>query len=178
MAKKPKTGGAAFEASKERIKSFLERHEQFDKEKSDVAETLKELKAEFKADGFDVKMLVKAAKLKRADGDKQSEADMILTTYLEAIGQESLLGGDMGPGRAGPPGDADKKVNDFIRRFNAIEDEAAELAEQIKELKSEYKNDGYDVPTLTKIVALRKMDPEKLEAENAIFDLYKTAAKI
>lgn len=70
---------------------------------------------------------------------------------------------------------AGQRIKSFVERIERLEQEKADLAEDIKEIYAEVKAVGFDVKILRKIIALRKMDPEKRSEEQAILELYMTA---
>ena len=63
----------------------------------------------------------------------------------------------------------------FVERFERLEAEKQEIADQQKDVMSEAKARGYDTKVLRKIVALRKQDPADRQEEEAIFDMYREA---
>ena len=66
-------------------------------------------------------------------------------------------------------------LRQIIERIERLEEEKAEVAEQIKEVYAEAKGTGFDTKTLKKVVKLRAMDPDQLSEEEAMLDLYKSA---
>lgn len=69
------------------LKSIIERIERLELEKSEVAEQIKEVFAEAKGNGFDVKILRKVVRLRKQDRAKRQEEDAILDLYLSALGE-------------------------------------------------------------------------------------------
>ncbi|MBL4927277.1 DUF2312 domain-containing protein [Fuscibacter oryzae] len=67
------------------------------------------------------------------------------------------------------------ELKQFIERFEHLEAEKKDLAEQQKELMAEAKGRGYDTKILRKIVALRKRQPDDIAEEEAVLELYKQA---
>lgn len=63
----------------------------------------------------------------------------------------------------------------FIERFERLDAEKKELANQQKEVMAEAKSRGYDTKVLRRIVALRKMDPQEVSEAEAVLELYKEA---
>lgn len=63
----------------------------------------------------------------------------------------------------------------FIERFERLEAEKKDIADQQKEVMAEAKGRGYDVRVLRKLVALRKKDPAEISEEEAVLELYKEA---
>lgn len=67
------------------------------------------------------------------------------------------------------------ELRQFIERFEQLESEKKDVAEQQKELMAEAKGRGYDTKALRKIIALRKKKPDEIAEEEAVLDLYKAA---
>lgn len=70
---------------------------------------------------------------------------------------------------------AQGQLRSIIERVERLEQEKAEVAEQIKEVFSEAKGNGFDVKILRKVIRLRRMDRGKRLEEEAITDLYMSA---
>ena len=70
---------------------------------------------------------------------------------------------------------AQGQLKSIIERIERLEQERAEVAEQIKEVFAEAKGNGFDVKTLRKVVRIRKQDRAKRQEEEAILDLYLAA---
>ena len=69
------------------LKSIIERIERLEVEKGEIAEQIKEVKAEAKGNGFDVKIIAKVIRLRKQDRAKRQEEEAILDLYLAAIGE-------------------------------------------------------------------------------------------
>jgi uncharacterized protein (UPF0335 family) len=72
-------------------------------------------------------------------------------------------------------GVAANQLRSFVERIERLEEEKKALAEDIKEVYSEAKGSGFDVKILRKIVSLRKKDPDEIDEEEALLDVYKRA---
>lgn len=73
------------------------------------------------------------------------------------------------------PAATNKQLLAFIQRVENVEVELAERQEDRKQIYAEARSCGFDVPTMKKIVTLRKMDEhDRLEAE-ALLDTYMRA---
>jgi uncharacterized protein (UPF0335 family) len=72
-------------------------------------------------------------------------------------------------------GTAQTQLKSIIERVERLEQEKAEISEQIKEVFAEAKGNGFDVKILRKIVRIRKQDRAKRMEEEAILDLYLSA---
>lgn len=69
-----------------RIRSFVERVEQLDAELAEIAEQKKkEVFAEAKGEGFDVKILKEIIKIRKQDKDERDEHESLLDTYMRAL---------------------------------------------------------------------------------------------
>ncbi|MGA8771917.1 MAG: DUF2312 domain-containing protein [Rhodomicrobium sp.] len=71
-----------------RILSFVERIEHLDTELQELNESKKEVFAEAKAEGFDVKILKEVIKLRKQDQDERDERDTLLDLYMRAMETE------------------------------------------------------------------------------------------
>lgn len=69
-----------------RLKTIIERVERLEEDKAAVAADIKEVFAEAKGEGFDVKILRKVVRLRKQDKAKRMEEEAILDLYLSAIG--------------------------------------------------------------------------------------------
>ena len=67
------------------------------------------------------------------------------------------------------------ELRQFIERFEQLESEKADVAEQQKELMAEAKGRGYDTKVMRKVIALRKRKPDEIAEEEAIMEMYKAA---
>jgi uncharacterized protein (UPF0335 family) len=90
------------------LKSVIERVERLEVEKAEVAEQIKEVFAEAKGNGFDVKVLRKVVRIRKMDRAKRQEEEAILDLYLSAIGEL----GDFTPA-APPPAEAEDDEEDI-----------------------------------------------------------------
>ncbi|MGZ3279349.1 MAG: nucleoid-associated protein GapR [Caulobacteraceae bacterium] len=69
-----------------RLKTIIERVERLEEEKAGIANDIKEVFAEAKGEGFDVKILRKVVRLRKQDKAKRQEEEALLDLYLAAIG--------------------------------------------------------------------------------------------
>jgi uncharacterized protein (UPF0335 family) len=67
------------------------------------------------------------------------------------------------------------ELRQFVERYEQLEAEKKDVAENQKELMAEAKGRGYDTKILRKIVALRKRTADDIAEEESILELYKTA---
>ena len=67
------------------------------------------------------------------------------------------------------------ELRQFVERYEQLEAEKKEIADQQKEVMAEAKGRGYDTRVLRKIVALRRRKPDDIAEEEAVLELYKAA---
>lgn len=70
---------------------------------------------------------------------------------------------------------ASDELRAFIERFERLDAEKKDIADQQKEVMAEAKGRGYDTKILRKIVGLRKREPSEISEEEAVLELYKEA---
>ena len=68
-----------------RIRSFIERIEQIDSELQALNEGKKEVFAEAKNEGFDVKILKEIIKIRKQDEEEREEHETLMDVYMRAI---------------------------------------------------------------------------------------------
>ena len=69
------------------LKTIIERIERLEEDKAAVMADLKEVFAEAKGNGFDVKILRKVVRIRKQDRAKRQEEEQLLDLYLSAIGE-------------------------------------------------------------------------------------------
>ena len=67
------------------------------------------------------------------------------------------------------------ELRQFIERFERLEAEKRDIADQQKEVMAEAKGRGYDTKVMRKVIALRKRDKDDIAEEEAVLDMYKEA---
>ena len=72
--------------AKSQLKSIIERIEKLEEEKKTIADDIKDVYAEGKGNGFDVKALRTIIRLRKQDVDERQEQETILETYMQALG--------------------------------------------------------------------------------------------
>ena len=77
---------AATRFAKDHLKAFVERVERLEEEKKTIADDIRDVYAEAKGNGFDVKALRQVVRLRKQDKDERAEHEAILETYLQALG--------------------------------------------------------------------------------------------
>lgn len=75
------------EATREKLKQTVARIERLEEEKTELAGQIKDVYAEAKAFGFDVKALRQIIRMRKTDRQEREELEMVLETYLLALGE-------------------------------------------------------------------------------------------
>ncbi len=70
----------------DRLRSFIERIERLEEEKKGIQDDIKEIYAEAKGTGFDVKIMRQIIRLRKMDNADRQEQETILELYLQALG--------------------------------------------------------------------------------------------
>jgi uncharacterized protein (UPF0335 family) len=86
---------AAFDASPDvltstargRLRTIVERLERLEEDKAAIAGDMKEVFAEAKGEGYDVKALRKILTIRKQDKAKRQEEEAIVDLYLSALGE-------------------------------------------------------------------------------------------
>jgi uncharacterized protein (UPF0335 family) len=72
--------------AKEQLKAIIERIERLEVEKKTIADDIKDIYAEAKGNGFDVRALKTIIKIRKQDVNERQEQETILETYMLALG--------------------------------------------------------------------------------------------
>lgn len=78
------------------------------------------------------------------------------------------------PIKANPDASA-QQLQQIIERRERLEQEKAEIADDIRDVNSEAKAIGFDVKTITAIIAMRKMNPDLRREAEMVMEAYKAA---
>ena len=72
--------------AKDHLKAFVERVERLEEEKKAIADDVRDVYAEAKANGFDVKAMRTVVRLRKLDVNERKEQEAVLEVYLHALG--------------------------------------------------------------------------------------------
>ena len=70
----------------DQLKSFVERIERLEVEAETISGDIKDVYAEAKANGFDVKILRQVIRLRKQDKSEREEMEALLELYMQALG--------------------------------------------------------------------------------------------
>ena len=76
----------AFAVTADELRQFIERAEQLEAEKKDIAEQAKEVLSEAKARGYDTKVIRKIIAMRKRDPADLAEEEAVLDVYKAALG--------------------------------------------------------------------------------------------
>ena len=74
-------------AAQGRLQTIIERLERLEEDKQAVMTDMKEVFAEAKGEGYDVKILRKVIRIRKQDKAKRQEEESITDLYLSALGE-------------------------------------------------------------------------------------------
>jgi uncharacterized protein (UPF0335 family) len=72
--------------AKDQLKAVIERIERLEEEKKAISDDIRDVYAESKGNGYDVKALRTIVRLRKQDPNERAEAETILETYMQALG--------------------------------------------------------------------------------------------
>ncbi|MBP6014284.1 MAG: DUF2312 domain-containing protein [Alphaproteobacteria bacterium] len=75
--------------AKDQLKSLVERVERLEEEKAALAGDIREVYAEAKGQGFDVKIMRQVIRIRKMDSNERDEQDALLDLYMSALGMAS-----------------------------------------------------------------------------------------
>ena len=78
----------AYSVTADELRQFVERYEHLESEKKDITDQQKEVMAEAKGRGYDVKAIRKLIALRKRKPDEIAEEQAVLDLYLQALGME------------------------------------------------------------------------------------------
>ena len=74
-------------AAQGRLRTIIERLERLEEDKQAIMTDMKEVFAEAKGEGYDVKILRKVIRIRKQDKAKRQEEEAILDLYMSALGE-------------------------------------------------------------------------------------------
>ncbi|WP_320141482.1 DUF2312 domain-containing protein [uncultured Cohaesibacter sp.] len=76
------TGGVAAD----QLRAFVERIERLEEEKKAISDDIKDVYAEAKGNGYDVKVMRQVVRMRKQDSNERQEMEALLDLYLHALG--------------------------------------------------------------------------------------------
>ena len=81
--------------AKDQLRSYIERIERLEEEKSALASDIREVYSEAKGTGFDTKIMRQVIRLRKLETADRIEQDAILDLYMSALGMHRDVGPDI-----------------------------------------------------------------------------------
>jgi uncharacterized protein (UPF0335 family) len=81
-----RTDEPATRFAKDQLKAIIERIERLEEEKKTISDDIRDVYAEAKGNGFDVKALRTLVRKRKQDPDERAQEETILETYMQALG--------------------------------------------------------------------------------------------
>jgi len=72
--------------AKDQLRAFVERIERLEEEKKTISDDIRDVYAEAKGNGYDIKALRAIIRLRKQDKNERQEHEAILETYMQALG--------------------------------------------------------------------------------------------
>jgi uncharacterized protein (UPF0335 family) len=82
----PMTMATADSVAADQLKALIERIERLEEEKAGIAGDIKDVYAEAKGNGFDIKVIRKIIGMRKRDHAERQEEEAILELYMQALG--------------------------------------------------------------------------------------------
>lgn len=79
-------GHNSAQLANDQLKAIIERIERLEEEKKTISDEIKDVYAEGKGNGYDVKALRTIIRMRKQDANERAEQETILETYLLALG--------------------------------------------------------------------------------------------
>ena len=70
----------------DQLRSIIERIERLEEEKKTISDDIRDVYAEAKGNGYDVKALRTIVRMRKQDANERQEQETILETYMQALG--------------------------------------------------------------------------------------------
>lgn len=80
--------------ARDQLRSIVERVERLEEEKKTIADDIKEVYGEAKANGFDTKTLRAVVRLRKQEAAERQEQEALLDLYMHALGMVPDTGGE------------------------------------------------------------------------------------
>ena len=80
--------------SSAQLKSFIERIERLEEEKAEIGDQIRDVFAEAKGTGFDIKIIRQVLKIRKMETQERLEQEELLDLYLTTIGMTAPVSND------------------------------------------------------------------------------------
>ncbi|MFA1688892.1 DUF2312 domain-containing protein [Candidatus Rickettsia barbariae] len=66
-----------------------------------------------------------------------------------------------------------EQLEQYISKIERLEQEKADLSQEVKDIFQDASSHGFDVKTMKSILKLKKLDKDKLAEQDAMLELYR-----
>jgi uncharacterized protein (UPF0335 family) len=73
--------------SPDQLRSFIDRLENLESEKTHIVEHIKDVLLEAKSQGFDIKIIKQILRIRKMDTQERMEQEELLQLYMQALGE-------------------------------------------------------------------------------------------
>jgi uncharacterized protein (UPF0335 family) len=80
------TEAPATRFAKDQLKSIIERIERLEEEKKTISDDIRDIYAEAKGNGYEVKALRTIVRMRKQDSDERRQQEAVLEAYMQALG--------------------------------------------------------------------------------------------
>ena len=103
-------------ASDDRLRLLIERVERLDEEKKGIGDDIRDVYAEAKAVGYDIKIMRQIVRLRKMRPDDRREMESVLDTYKAALGMDTgrLFDAEAAADRRNDEGPAARAVRETL----------------------------------------------------------------
>jgi uncharacterized protein (UPF0335 family) len=169
--------------SAERLKSFIERIEKLEEERKAIGGDIRDVYAEAKGGGFDVKTMRKVVALRKMDAADRDEQEAILDVYKRALGMEP--GDELGPApvdpavqRAADLFNADRTVREVALAMSVSTGKAGQLRQEAEMLGLLDSDDGNGEVLSTSISNGQAPAPALTDRERANLEAFRAGGSV
>src|SRR3982751_3217800 len=67
------------------------------------------------------------------------------------------------------------RLRSLIERIERLEEERKALASDIKDIYAEAKSAGFDVKVIRQLISIRRKEPQEVQEQESLLDLYRRA---
>ena len=86
VAKGSRDEEATVSFGRDQLKAFIERIERLEEEKKAIGDDIRDVYAEAKGTGFDIKALRTIVRMRKQDINERKEQEALIETYMHALG--------------------------------------------------------------------------------------------
>ena len=152
------------------LENIIDRLIELNNRKQGVSDDIKEVKNEAKAMGFEVPIIMEVIKIRAMDHGEYDEYREMVAMYRNAIGFPI----DESVSYEGVDG-SESELNSFVERLERLLQENKDIAEDIKEVKTEAKGLGFEPKMVALCVKIKEKGTQDIDERDQMIELYRAA---